>query len=337
MAYILEGLNFGNVFNVSGGRNSFGTGRIGGGWRQHKPLKLIPGYCWDGTTFISKTTTWNPRPGKMPLRSDLQSEKYLPDCVYVDWRKGIVLNDISWSGPGAAILLNLNIWQEFTKPFLISFGTVGQTKSTRLLEIHDFCGFLAMTRRIRPHFLTKFGLEINDFCPNVDHDPQSQLNEAPVKFKVARMLLPDVPLVWKISALISPEDIKKVTDSGLIDGLAVSNTIPWLENATWTKKSGTQIDWQGLFGTDISPLRQRGYGDGGLSGWPMLNLVVDWVATARDIGITIPIKAEGGIQKQADILRLANVGADAIGLGCVSFLRPWRLKKLIDFGNMVLE
>ncbi len=131
--------------------------------------------------------------------------------------------------------------------------------------------------------------------------------------------------------------MKKVTDTGFPDGLAVSNTIPWLQNAAWTNKSGTQIDWRELFGTDISPLKQRGYGDGGLSGWPIYNLVVEWVATARDIGINIPIKAEGGIQKKEDIRRLASVGADAIGLGCVSFLRPQRLQGLIKYGNFVID
>lgn len=117
----------------------------------------------------------------------------------------------------------------------------------------------------------------------------------------------------------------------------MSNTIPWLENATWTYKLATLIDWPALFEDTISPLERRGYGQGGLSGWPLLNLVVEWVATARQIGITLPIKAEGGIQKKKDIRRLATAGADAIGLGCVSFLRPWRLKGLINYGNSLLN
>ena len=336
MAFILKGTNFGKVFNVAGARNFFGDGSIGGGWRQHKPLKLVPGYSWNGAMFISKTTTLYERPGKMALRADLQSEKYLPDCVYVDWRKGVVLNDISLSGPGAMILFNLGIWQKMTEPFLISFMSVAPDKASRLIETEAFCVFLDRVRRIRPRFQAKFGLEINDSCPNAGHDPQLLVAEAPEKLKVVRTILPDLPVVWKINALTSPEDANQVVDSGFLDALAVSNTIPWLQNATWTNKSGTQIDWQELFGTDISPLKQRGYGDGGLSSWPIYNLVVEWVATARDIGITIPIKAEGGIQKEQDISRLACVGADAVGLGCVSFLKPWRLKGLIEHGNKIL-
>lgn len=336
MSLILRRIDFGKVFNVAGARNFFGSGSIGGGWRQHKPLKLIPGYSWQGSTFISKTTTLYERPGKMPLRADLQSEEYLPDCVYVDWRKAIALNDISLSGPGAMILLNLSIWQKMTKPLLISFMSVAPDKKSRLIETRAFCVYLDRVRRIQPRFLAKFGLEINDSCPNAGHDPQTLVAEAAEKLEVVRTILPDLPVVWKINALTSPEEAKQVVDTGLLDAVAVSNTIPWLQNATWTNKPSTQIDWQKLFGTDISPLKQRGYGDGGLSGWPLLNLVIEWVATSRDIGITIPIKAEGGIQKEQDISRLACVGADAVGLGCVSFLRPQRLKGLIDHGNMIL-
>jgi len=336
MAFILKGTNFGKVFNVAGARNFFGDGSIGGGWRQHKPLKLVPGYSWNGAMFISKTTTLYERPGKMPLRADLQSKEYLPDCVYVDWLKSLVLNDIALSGPGAMILLNLGIWQSMTAPFLISFMSVAPDKQSRLRETEVFCIFLDRVRRISPRFQTKFGLEINDSCPNAGHDPQLLAIEAPKKLAVVRNILPDVPVVWKINALTSPWQAKEIIDTGFCDAVAVSNTIPWLQNATWTKKSGTQIDWQGLFGTDISPLKRRGYGNGGLSGWPIFNLVVDWVATARDIGITIPIKAEGGIQTKADISQLANVGANAVGLGCVSFLKPWRLKGLIEHGNAIL-
>lgn len=333
MAYVLRNINFGNIFNVSGARNFFPAGIIGNGWRQHEPLKLIPGYSWEGSTFISKTTTLEPRLGNLDLRSDLQSRKFMADCVYVDWLKAIALNDVSLSGPGAAQLLNYYVWQQQTEPLLISFMAVAETAEDRIDETINFCAKIKAQSRF---FRTKFGLEINDFCPNTGHDPRLQIIEAPEKLKIARTILPDVPITWKINALTSPEDAKKITDTGLCDGLAVSNTIPWLQNAAWTNKSGTRIDWQGLFGTDISPLKKRGYGNGGLSGWPLLNLVVEWVATARDIGITIPIKAEGGIQKREDIQRLAAVGANAIGLGCVSFLRPWRLKGLIDYGNMVI-
>lgn len=334
MALELRGINFGNVFNTAGARNFFGASQIGGDWRQHKLFNLIPGYGWDGATFISKTTTLGERPGNMPLRSDLQPKKFLPGCVYVDWLKSIALNDVSLSGPGVVALLNLNVWQNFLKPCLISFMSVAETPEDRLKETIAFCGII---KRIRHKFKARFGLEFNDSCPNAGHNPQLLIAKAAEKFKAARRILPDEPFFWKINALTSPKEAKKIVDTGFCDAISVSNTIPWLENATWTYKLATLIDWPALFEDTISPLERRGYGQGGLSGWPLLNLVVEWVATARQIGITLPIKAEGGIQKKEDIRRLATAGANAIGLGSVSFLRPWRLQGLINYGNSLLN
>ncbi|MBI2459390.1 MAG: hypothetical protein HYV53_02450 [Parcubacteria group bacterium] len=337
MSLELRGVNFGShVFNTAGTRNFFGQGdKIGGDWRQHKPLKAIPGYDWKGTVFISKTTTLPARPGNLALRYDLQPKKFLPGCIYVDRRKGIALNDVGLSGPGAVALLNLNIWQNFLKPFVISFMSAAETAEDRLKETMAFCGII---KRLRHRFKAKFGLEFNDSCPNAGHDPQLLVAEAAKKLQAARHLLPDEPIFWKINALTSPEQAKRITDTGYCDVVSVSNTIPWLQNATWTDNPEVWIDWPELFGRDtISPLERRGFGKGGLSGWPLLNLVVEWVAMARDVGITIPIKAEGGIQKKKDIRRLAVAGANAIGLGCVSFLRPWRLKGLIDYGNLILK
>lgn len=335
MSFELRGVNFGShVFNTAGARNFFGTGDIGGDWRQHKPFNLISGYDWDGATFISKTTTLGARPGNMSLRSDLQPKKFRPSCIYVDWLKGIALNDVSLSGPGAVALLNLNIWQNFLKPFLISFMSVAETAEDRLKETITFCSII---NRIRHRFKTRFGLEFNDSCPNAGHDPQLLIAEAAKKLQAARQILPDVPMCWKINALTSPWEAKKIVDTGYCDAVSVSNSIPWLENAAWTGRPSMQINWLKLFGDTISPLQHRGYGKGGLSGWPLLNLVVEWVAVAREIGLTIPIKAEGGIQKKDDIRRLAVAGANAIGLGCVSFFRPWRLKGLIEYGNSIMD
>lgn len=335
MSFELRGVNFSSsVFNTAGARNFFGPSQIGGDWRQHKLFNLFPGYDWDGATFISKTTPLAERAGKMPLRRDLQPEKFLPSCIYVNWRKAIALNDVSLSGPGAVALLNLNIWQNFLEPFVISFMSTAETTADRLKETMTFCGII---KRLHKRFKARFGLEFNDSCPNVGHDPQLLIAEAAKKLQVARCVLPYIPIFWKINALTSPWEAKEVIDTGYCDAVSVSNTIPWLQNARWTSKPETQIDWLGLFGDTISPLERRGYGKGGLSGWPLFNLVVEWIHTARYMGLTIPIKAEGGIQKKQDIHRLKYVGADAIGLGSESFLRPWRLKGLINYGNSLYK
>lgn len=335
MSFELRGVKFGShVFNTASARNFFGIGDIGGDWRQHKPFNLMSGYDWDGATFISKTTTLEPRPGNMDLKYNFQPKKFLPGCIYVDWLKGIALNDVNLSAPGATVLLDLNIWQNLTKPFVISFMSGAETPEERLEETVKFCRLIKRGHR---DFKARFGLEFNDSCPNAGHDPQSLIDEATKKLQVARHILPDVPFFWKINALTSPWKAKQVLDATDCDAISVSNTIPWLQNPPWTKRPSMQINWLKLFGDTISPLERRGYGKGGLSGWPLLNLLVEWVIVARQIHITLPIKAEGGIQKKKNIRRLADAGADAIGLGCVSFLRPWRLKGLIDYGNSLLN
>lgn len=334
MSLYLLGTDFGRVFNSSGARNFFPVGKIGNGWRQHRLLKYAPGYSWDGSSFIAKTTTLEGRPGHLNLGSNLQPKSFMPDCVYVDWAKAIVLNDVSLSGPGTKALLDYGIWQNLTEPFLISFMSVAKTAKERLEETIAFCTLIS---QVRYTFRVAFGLEINDSCPNAGHDPQSLVGEAAERIMAVRRILPGIPIVWKINALTSPWTAKQVIDTGCCDAISVSNTIPWWQNATWTEKSASKIDWQALFDTDVSPLKLRGYGDGGLSGWPLLELVIDWVKTARDIGMTIPVKAGGGIQRKNDILRLTIAGANAIELGTIGFLRFWRLGGLIDYGNRIIE
>lgn len=335
MSLILKGINFGGVFNSSGARNFFSNGEIGHGWRQHRLLKYMPGYSWDGSTFIAKTTTLEGRLGHLNLGSDLQPKSFIPDCVYVDWTKAIVLNDVSLSGPGAKALLDYCVWQNLRRPFLISFMSVAETDEAILEETTKFCRLIDQHRHC---FVTKFGLEMNDSCPNLKgHDPQSRIAGATERLRAAKRILPDIPIVWKINALTSPWVAKQITDTGCCDAASVSNTIPWRKNATWTKNPKSWINWRALFGTDISPLKRRGYGNGGLSGWPLLELVIDWVTTFRNIGATIPVKAGGGIQRKKDVLMVTAAGANAIELGTIGFLKSWRLGGLIDYGNRIIE
>lgn len=333
MSLELKGINFGNVFNVSGARNFFGPNKIGGDWRQHRPLKLIPGYSWEGSTFISKTTPLKPRIGNMDLRQDLQPVEFFPSCIYIDYFKAIALNDVSLSSPGAEALLSYGFWQNMPGPFLISFMAIAETPEARLEETMAFCVLL---KKNLADFKAKFGLEVNISCPNVGHKPAILIKEAVGALKIVKSILPATPRILKVNALTSPQDVKKIIDQGDCDALAISNTIPWLQNATWTNNPATQINWVELFENDVSPLKRRGYKNGGLSGWPLLNLLVEWVETARRINVTIPIKAEGGIQRKRAIRRLACAGANAIGLGCVNFLRPHRLGGLIKYGNSIL-
>ena len=108
------------------------------------------------------------------------------------------------------------------------------------------------------------------------------------------------------------------------DAIIMSNTIPW-------GQLPDRIDWKGLFGTDVSPVAK--YGGGGLSGKPLLPIVTDWIRGARVKGVVKPIVAGGGILSKADADRMLDAGADAVELGSVAFLRPWRVQGIINHVN----
>ncbi|HSH31044.1 MAG TPA: hypothetical protein VK963_00020, partial [Candidatus Saccharimonadales bacterium] len=108
------------------------------------------------------------------------------------------------------------------------------------------------------------------------------------------------------------------------DGLWIANTIPW----------GTAgIDWTGLFGSHQSPLAKYGFGNGGLSGPACLAFTINRVVSARDAGIAKPIVAGNGIQSADDVRRVRQAGADAVALGVIGIVRPWRMRSTIQAGN----
>ena len=69
---------------------------------------------------------------------------------------------------------------------------------------------------------------------------------------------------------------------------------------------------------------------GGLSGKPIFPFVLDWVKSFRKTNSILPIKFCGGIFHKDDINRIVDVGADAVEIGTVKLLRPWRVKSIIE-------
>lgn len=148
----LRGINFGSVFLASGALNFWGQG-----WPFHKPYKLLPGFNFSGATFITKTTTLGKRDGNMPLNKRLQPQEFLPDCIRVYPKKGVVLNAVGLSGPGAKALINSGKWQKIRDPFIISFMAVGDSKEERLEEIKRFS---EMLKEALPAFAAKVALKL---------------------------------------------------------------------------------------------------------------------------------------------------------------------------------
>jgi dihydroorotate dehydrogenase len=313
---ILRGIDCGSVFVASGTLNFFGEG-----WRHHKIFKMLFGLSFNGATFVSKTTTLNYRKGNLALNANLQPQLLFPDCVRVRSVKGVVLNSVGLSGPGAKHLFAQGLWQKRTEPFLISFMAVDATKEKRVKEAKKFAEILA---KELPNFSVKIGLELNISCPNTAHEPSKLVDDAVDQLQAFANL--GIPVVLKINALTPVDVVIRITDSGLCDAITVSNTIPW-------GQLPEKIDWQGIFGSTESPLKHLG--GGGLSGYPLLPIVARWISEARKGGVSIPIIGGGGILKKTDVDFLHRHGADAIAVGSVAILRPWRVKGIIKRANQI--
>jgi len=193
----LNGIKFGNVFAASGTLNVFGQG-----WPHQQLFGLILGFDLSGATFISKTTTLDERQGNMPLDNSYRPEKLFPDCIKVFFLKGVVLNAVGLSGPGAKTL----------------FMAVGETKEERLEEMSRFVDLL---KSHLPRFKTQIGLEVNISCPNTEHDLQELVLEAIELLQIVRAKL-SIPVILKINALTAIDSVKKIANWKKIFGTEVS-------------------------------------------------------------------------------------------------------------------
>jgi len=305
------GINFGPVLDASGAEGFFGEGYF-----HHDFLRML-GLNFNGSTFVSKTTTLNAREGNMPMKKDGITPKELkPKCIKVYFRKGMMLNAVGLSGPGAKALFETGRWQERISHFFISFMSVENTAEARLDELKKFVDLFA---NYLPRFLAPVGLQINYSCPNVGLNPNEITDEAKTGLSIASVL--EIPLMPKFNILAPVKTIKEICEDFYCDAICISNTIPW-------GSLPGRINWKKLFGSDVSPLAE--FGGGGLSGRPLLPLVVEWVAEARNIGIKKPINAGGGILCVEDVYALRKAGASSIFIGSVVNLRPWRVRKIID-------
>lgn len=312
----LKNISFGPVLNASGAQGFFGEG-----YPFHKIWRHL-GLSFKNVTFVAKTTTYDPRPGNMPMRLDGITPKQLfPKCIKAKPFKGIMLNAVGLSGPGAEVLFQRGLWQLRDKPHFLSFMGVGKTHEEHFEQLEKFV-------RLFLYWLEKFkapvGLEINVSCPNVGLDTAKLADEVRVLLDIAKAL--GIPLVLKFNALLPPGVAAEITAHEACDGICVSNTIPWGEQVSWTNKLDP-IDWEGLFGTTTSPL--EAIGGGGLSGRPLFPIVLEWVTQARATGLRKPINAGGGILSAENVRDLVRAGADAVSLGSIGILRPWQMQDAI--------
>ncbi len=318
---LVRGIDFGHVLNSSGARGFFGEGY----WFH----RLFPGLDYSGSAFVAKTTTLEARVGNMPLRGDNYSPReYSPKCIVVKPFKGVVLNSVGLSGPGIRPLLDR--WSTYRgfpdtdrRGHMISVMSVLPDAVDRAVEMREIAA------AIRGSSLPgNVGVQLNVSCPNVGLDPSVLVRDAGGQLEELRGL--GRPLFLKVNVLFPVDSVLELASLPFLDGVIVSNTVPW-------GKLPDRIDWRGLFGRDDSPLSH--IGGGGLSGKPLLPLVEEWVRSARKAGLHrwLKIVGGGGVLSVRDAMRLVEAGVDAVELGSVSILRPWRVSSIIRYVNDALS
>lgn len=312
---ILRGIDFGKVLGASGVQGFFGEG-----YRFHKIWKLF-GLNFSGMTFVSKTATLLSCQGHMSLTRRFTPRRLLPSCVKARPLRGVMLNAVGLSNPGLDALLGTEQWQKRDAPFLLSLMSLADTASKRSEELRLMVEMIGL---VKDDFNAPFGLQINLSCPNTGHDPSELIDESAKMLEIAGSL--GVPVMPKYSIASAPIDaIRKLNEHPACDAICVSNTLPF----GWRG-----IDWQKVWGKNVSPLAKLG--GGGLSGQALCPLVCDWIARLRDAGFTKPINGGGGIFSTADVGCYHDAGASSIFLGTVAVLRPWRVATIIKHANNLI-
>jgi dihydroorotate dehydrogenase len=311
----LRNIAFRPVANAAGAQGFFGEG-----YWYHRWTRPI-GLTFKGCSFIAKTTTLEARTGNMPLLGDgITPREWMPRCIVVKPRKGVVLNAVGLSGPGTSALLSDGRWQRRTgSPFFLSFMSIQPTSGERLEELRVFVQLL---KTQLSSFSALVGLEINVSCPNVQLDLRHLIDEVRQMLNVAEKL--NIPLQVKFNALVSAQAVCDIAEHEACDAITMSNTIPW-------GKLPACINWHGLFGSDVSPLTHLG--GGGLSGWPLLSIVCEKIRQLRDCGLRKPIWACGGIDSVNAVNRVHQAGASGIQFGSMAIVRPWRITNVIKHAN----
>ncbi len=311
----LRGIDFGYVMNASGARNFFGQGY----W--FHPLWKPFGLDYTGSTFVAKTTTLLSRKGNMATRHDdgMTPKELFPDCIVADPFKKIVLNAVGLTGSGADALFQNGSWQNMRSPFFISFAAVSESIESRLNEYKEF---VTLAKKYIPYFSVSVGLEINLVCPNKEHISMPTVAEVWEALTILSQL--HIPLTLKYNLSLPHEEALAISRHPYFHALCMSNTILF-------GQMSDVIDWKGLFGTETSPLKK--YGGGGLSAAPLFPLVIEWIHQARMYGFHKSIIGCGGILCRQDACRMLDAGADAIQIGSVSILRPWRVRSIIMHAN----
>ncbi|MDP2943985.1 MAG: hypothetical protein Q8N57_00185 [bacterium] len=315
-------------FNVNAASGALGW--FGEGYWNHKWYEsFFPSFAQTvgDMSFVAKTITTDLRIGNLPLDENYAPKDLFPRCIKVYPVRGFMLNAVDSSGPGFKELLATGKWQNIIRPALgISFMPVGNTLEEMLRETSWFKYELVKVIEIkRDGFASPIWIQINISCPNTGSEHQQLISdnvtEILKQFQYLRLFY-DLVIDLKVNLLMPNEVIKEIWQKDLCDIVTISNTIKY-------GTEGLGIKWRRLFWwRKTSPLAE--YGGGGLSGRPLFKPLCEKIMSVRRDCIRIPIKAGGGIFSISDIRTIRAYGANAIELGTVISLRPWRIRRLVE-------
>lgn len=317
---ILRGINFPAAQIASGAQGFFGLPEHPE--YKHSPyIKGLFGNIFENVCFVAKTATAFPNKGNVPLAKDgFSFKEFLPKAIYPMVWSGAALNAVGLSNPGFEYLFEIGYWQNRTKPFMLSFMAIGKTMEERVKEAKYF---VISYNHYKQYFNAKIALQVNFSCPNTGHSHNELIKESSQILEVLSEA--GIPLVPKINALLDPQVAFEILQSKHVDALCCSNTIPFNDLSPKLKiKFGDK--------NGKSPLENRGFPAGGLSGAPIFPIVVDWFECfSRISGNRKPIIAGGGITKSKDaeiLMGFPNVRA--IAIGTAAFARPWNVKSIVE-------
>jgi len=316
---LIDDIDFGPIWAMSGLLNFYGQG-----WQYHKILNAM-GINFNRVALVSKTTTLPARVGNMELKENLMPKELIPRSIYVNHRYMIGLNAISLSGPGAEVIARSSKLYNQPKPFQFSFMSVAATREERLKEFEQFLAIVISELQRRQSW-TRFAIQINVTCPNTGHgNPETE--EVMLMLDMCDELVNQyrIPIILKVSVETATENILTFGNHRNCAGICTSNTVRF-------GKLPEKIDWKKYF-PNGSPLAKRNLpvpGEGGLSGAPLLPLVIQQIIELRRLGFTKHINGGGGILYADDVNKILEAGANTISIGSVAFLNPWAIPKIIE-------
>jgi dihydroorotate dehydrogenase len=330
----LRDLDFGaSVFGQSGVQGFFGEG---GEYPHHSMYKNVPGFSFEGISFVAKTVTLKPRiypdSSNTELIDGYKIKRLFPSSIWWSVKsfiKGYMLNAVGLANPGLERMLDYNKWQKRRDVFQLSIMLMESNQEAKIVEAEAACTFLNEKIPFGPKH--RYAIQINESCPNTGHEQTQHAEKIKPILQVFRARMPDVPIILKLDLLVEPLTIIALKE--YCDAFCISNTIPF-------GKKENQVSWGTLFKKGRSPLLKHFNGkfSGGLSGAPLFPVLERWLETMDAVDSSVIIIAGGGIMTKGDIFKLMRFHiVRGVALGSVAILRPWRLAGLIDFGNHTIS